>query len=665
MSIIDNSISLGCCPIPSPTPSSSSSAQGKIVANLYSIDNNNFVLQSTRYKEINFDTRPWVSGMPGFDLINNDSFLIKFQANILISRPEQQGMYRFRLEATDSSNLCINDEKILSSSQDTNLSLGLNKVLIEYVSMERSPIGVKLYWTPPGGDEQIVPYPVWSSYDQYASPTPTKTNTPTPTRTPTTTQTPTPTLTLSLTPSITPTSTTTPTITPSVTVTSTPTVTPSSSPKAVIQLVDGCNIVAVSGCVDSYNFDTQQGRIIVLWDNPISLCKDNNNNDIDISLGSVTYEFENQESDLTWSSLGFLFSGSSFNSSGSAIFNENIWPSKIRGRIIIDYPPNRAQYVYPWTEGSVNYCDYFSPTRTPTPTPTRTSTPTVTPTLTSTRTPTPTTTPTRTNTSTPTNTATPTVTPTITTTPTVTPTISITPSVSPSTAVLLQSDPTLLTVTGGQNHVVISWAAPVNPITVPQQYHIQINNSTIGIVNYSAFSGTGGNVVHSGIITGLQNLTPYNVRVAAYYPSTHVFGNLIYGNSLGAVPIPGIPTNAASAIITTKPGFSAIEIEWGDPTWNMTAFNNNFNISYFEVYRQPYDIYYSTDSGLNWTYSGQASSSFRKIIISNLNSSLNYIFRLVTNYLFEGFNYSIASTGAGEPALIPFTNDYTTPTKPL
>lgn len=299
-----------------------------------------------------------------------------------------------------------------------------------------------------------------------------------------------------------------------------------------------------------------------------------------------------------------------------------------------------------------------SPTPTPTPIP---------PSATPTNTPTPSITPTNTVTPsiTPTIGATPSVTPSISITPSITPTLSITPSLSPSRAVPIQSDPTLLSIVGGQNHAVFSWAAPANPITTPQQYHIQINNTTIGVVNYNSFSGIGSNVIHSGIVIGLQNYTSYNVRVAAVYPSTHVFGNLVYGNTIGVVPVPGIPAGGESRIISTKPGFNAIEIEWGDTTWNIASFNSNFNASFFEVSRTSYDIYYSTDGGVSWTNAGQPSSSFRKIIISNLNSGVDYIFRLVTNYIFEGFDYTTTSTNAGETEVVAFTYDYNIPTKPL
>jgi hypothetical protein len=318
---------------------------------------------------------------------------------------------------------------------------------------------------------------------------------------------------------------------------------------------------------------------------------------------------------------------------------------------------NNTDVIIPYSNW---YCSdpLASPTPTPTPMP---------PSATPTNTPTPSITPTNTLTPsvTPTIGATPSVTPSVSITASITPSVSITPSLSPSRAVPIQSDPTLLTQVGGQNHIVFSWAAPANPITTPQEYHVQINNTTIGILSYNSFPVTGSNVIRSGIITGLQNYNSYDIRIAAYYPSTHVFGNLVYGNTISSIPVPNIPVGAASQILSTKPGFSAIEIEWADPTWDYHSFNANFNTNFFRAIPASYDIYYSTDSGLSWTLAGSTDWSFRKIIISNLNSSLNYIFRLVTHYSIWGFNYGTAAINAGEHQSIVFTNDYATPTKPL
>jgi hypothetical protein len=288
-----------------------------------------------------------------------------------------------------------------------------------------------------------------------------------------------------------------------------------------------------------------------------------------------------------------------------------------------------------------------SPTPTITPTPSITPTNTLTPSITRTIA------------------ATPSVTPSVSITAYITPSVSITPSLSPSRAVPIQSDPTILSLTAQQNHIVFRWAAPGNPITTPQFYYIQVNNQTIGILNYSVFPGIGNNVIHNGIITGLNNDTAYSIRVGAFYPSTYVIGNIIYGNTLTASPVLDSPIGAASQIIATRPGFNAIEIEWINATWDLDIFNTNLNASYFRASRNSYTIYYSTDNGLSWVSAGNPGSALTKIIISNLDSSLNYIFKLDTTYLITGFNYITNNTVGGETYYVSYSDIYNTPIRPL
>lgn len=569
-----DTISLNCCLLPSPTPSPSAKTSGQILASLYSIDNTNFITQETLYKEINFINRKWSDGLPGFDLSYNDSFVIKYQGYIRIDAANA-GEYTFRSISTGDVNLYINDVEVSSPNQKFLLNEGSAKLVLIYTNYNRNNIELKLFWTPPNSSEHIIPYSVWGFLDPKTSPTPTPSITasitPTPTLTLTSTATPTLTLTSTQTPTpsvtrtITPTPTITPTVTPSITVTNTSTPTPSCSPKAVINMTEGCNMVALSGCVDSYNFDAQEGRIVMRWENPISFCKDHNDVDIDLNLGSITYEFEIQKLDLTWGDLGSLFAGSSFSSSGSLTFNENVWPSKIRGRITIDYPPNVAKYIYPWIEGDVNYCDYFNPTRTPTPTSTRTPTPTVTPTntvtptatctTTPTATPTNTVTPTTTSTVTPTITTTPTTTPTRTGTPTPTPTITVTPTITPSAspAPEIGSAPTLVSVQPGNGCLIVDWLAPVDPISTVLNYIVQI--STNGGTSFNDKNTVTSSRTRT-ILTGLTNATEYTIRIGAEYSSI----GRIYARALrSGTPTANISNDAGPRFGSLVPGNDYIE----------------------------------------------------------------------------------------------------------
>jgi hypothetical protein len=265
----------------------------------------------------------------------------------------------------------------------------------------------------------------------------------------------------------------------------------------------------------------------------------------------------------------------------------------------------------------------------------------------------------------PTPTLTPTRTPTQTLTPSITPTRTVTPTVSPSKPNPIQSHPILLSADGGNEHLLIKWSPPANPITTPETYLIEVDGTIVGTVP-SSITPT------SALIIGLENNKTYSIRLAAYYPSGYVIGNWVYGNTITAITAPNLPVGAESTIISARPGFSAIEVEWSIPAWNLITFNaqlpvDNNSLPYrFQAYHSWYTLYYSIDGGINWVFAAtNIPPSSQRIIVSNLNSNFNYIFRLSTSYSLWGTDFGTISSSSKENKSIVFTKDYTIPTKPL
>jgi hypothetical protein len=276
-----------------------------------------------------------------------------------------------------------------------------------------------------------------------------------------------------------------------------------------------------------------------------------------------------------------------------------------------------------------------TPTRTPiTPSATPTNTPTATQTAT----------PTRTQTQTPTQTRTPTLTPTVTpsitvsntpgATPSVTP--SVTPSItasitpSPSAPVRIESDPRLLSVSTGDGIATITWAPPPNPITNVSSYRLAISSN--GGSTYTQI----GNSINFGTTTALlvniPNNTTYSVRVGAFYNSSLVIGNIVWSNTIDFICSSDTPSNTEPAITSVNPAVDAVEVSWNSPTNSVELLN-----------LVDYSLDYSTNNGASWVVN-TINKSINKVIITNLNNTSNYLFRVVARYQYSYTGYDITQS---------------------
>lgn len=118
----------------------------------------------TKICMLKFDVpaRSFVEGFPGIpDLF--EWFALEARAKLLIPKT---GEYRFRVNSDDGSLLYINENLIIDNdgvhaptSKDATISLesGRHDLKLRYFQGPKVQIALQLFWTPPGGSEEIVP----------------------------------------------------------------------------------------------------------------------------------------------------------------------------------------------------------------------------------------------------------------------------------------------------------------------------------------------------------------------------------------------------------------------------------------------------------------------------------------------------------------------------
>lgn len=111
-------------------------------------------------RELNISSRSFDSGFPG---ITNrfEWFAIRYTGQFRVGT---NGKYSFRLLSDDGSRLLIDGRKIIdndgthapqSVSGEVNLDSGIHQIEVDYFQGPRYYVALQLFWTPPGGSEQI------------------------------------------------------------------------------------------------------------------------------------------------------------------------------------------------------------------------------------------------------------------------------------------------------------------------------------------------------------------------------------------------------------------------------------------------------------------------------------------------------------------------------
>ena len=111
-------------------------------------------------KVLDIPTRSFTSGFPG---VTNrfEWFAIRYTGTFNV---DTEGDYAFRLVSDDGSRLFIDGKKIIdndglhptqSASGNAYLASGQHSIEVDYFQGPREEIALQLFWTPPGGSEEI------------------------------------------------------------------------------------------------------------------------------------------------------------------------------------------------------------------------------------------------------------------------------------------------------------------------------------------------------------------------------------------------------------------------------------------------------------------------------------------------------------------------------
>jgi len=111
-------------------------------------------------KVLDIPMRSFTSGFPGVT-DRFEWFAIRYTGTFNV---DTQGDYAFRLLSDDGSHLIIDGKKIIdndgvhatrSASGNAYLARGWHSIEVDYFQGPRTEIALQLFWTPPGGSEQI------------------------------------------------------------------------------------------------------------------------------------------------------------------------------------------------------------------------------------------------------------------------------------------------------------------------------------------------------------------------------------------------------------------------------------------------------------------------------------------------------------------------------
>ena len=111
-------------------------------------------------KVLDIPTRSFTSGFPGVS-DRFEWFAIRYTG---VFNVDMEGDYAFRLVSDDGSRLLIDGKMIIdndgihatrSISGDVYLASGQHSIEVDYFQGPREEIALQLFWTPPGGSEQI------------------------------------------------------------------------------------------------------------------------------------------------------------------------------------------------------------------------------------------------------------------------------------------------------------------------------------------------------------------------------------------------------------------------------------------------------------------------------------------------------------------------------
>jgi hypothetical protein len=111
-------------------------------------------------KVLDIPTRSFTTGFPG---VTNrfEWFAIRYTGDFYV---DMQGDYAFRLVSDDGSRLFIDGKKIINNdgvhptqsvSGNAYLAGGRHSIEVDYFQGPREEIALQLFWTPPGGSEEI------------------------------------------------------------------------------------------------------------------------------------------------------------------------------------------------------------------------------------------------------------------------------------------------------------------------------------------------------------------------------------------------------------------------------------------------------------------------------------------------------------------------------
>ncbi len=111
-------------------------------------------------KVLDIPTRSFTSGFPGVT-DRFEWFAIRYAGTFNV---DKEGDYAFRLVSDDGSRLIIDGKKIIdndgthatqSAFGDVYLASGQHSIEVDYFQGPRDEIALQLFWTPPGGTEEI------------------------------------------------------------------------------------------------------------------------------------------------------------------------------------------------------------------------------------------------------------------------------------------------------------------------------------------------------------------------------------------------------------------------------------------------------------------------------------------------------------------------------
>ncbi len=117
--------------------------------------------------KLDVPTRHFTAGFPGVPGGLVEWFGIRFEAQLEIV---QAGSYNFSIGSDDGGILYINGIEIANndgvhpyreSNGDITLTSGVHTIRVDYFQGPRTQIALRLFWTPPGGMEEIVPREVF------------------------------------------------------------------------------------------------------------------------------------------------------------------------------------------------------------------------------------------------------------------------------------------------------------------------------------------------------------------------------------------------------------------------------------------------------------------------------------------------------------------------